>query len=111
MAWLIVTIGDARAWVRVDTAESDTRTEQCLSAASRAVTRHLKGQASVVLSIDSPPNSPPDDLSGVLEDVKLATLILCQIFYDDDKEQFSETGELPHIVRTLLYPLRDPALA
>jgi hypothetical protein len=111
MAWLIVSIGEGREWMRVDTAEGDTRTELCLSAASRAVTRYLKGNASVVLSIDSPPDSPPNDLSDIYEDVKLATLLLSQIFYDDERDQFTDLGQLPKPVTALLYPLRDPTMA
>lgn len=116
MSWLLVSVSRVRAALRMDSGESDALIEFYISAASRAVVRYLKGQAGDLLSIDSPPNSPPADIeSDVPEDVAMATIALVGILYrqpdGDDAKNFSDTGQLPYIVTALLYPLRDPALA
>lgn len=112
--FLLVTVDQVRTALKLDSGESDTIIALYISAASRAIVRHLKGRASEWLAIDSPPNSPPDDLSGVPEDIQMATIILTGIFYnnpDGDPDKNWADGYLPAPVRVLLLPFRDPALA
>lgn len=112
--FMLVTVDQVRTALKLDSGESDTLIALYISAASRAIVRYLKGQAGDLLTIDSPPNSPPDDLSSVHEDIQMATILLTGHFYnnpDGDPEHDWEQGYLPRPVTALLYPLRDPALA
>ena len=112
--FMLVTVDQVRTALKLDSGESDTIIALYISAASRAVVRYLKGQAGTLLTIDSPPNSPPDDLSAVPEDIQMATILLMGHFYnnpDGDPDHDWEQGYLPRPVTALLYPLRDPALA
>lgn len=112
--FMLVTVDQVRTALKLSTQETDANIAGYIAGASRAVVRYLKGQASTVLAIDSPPNSPPDDLTDVPEDVQIATIILVGHFYnnpDGDPEHDWEQGYLPRPVTALLYPLRDPALA
>ena len=120
--FMLVTVDKVRTALKLDSGESDALIASYISAASRAIVRYLKGQASSVLPIDSPPNSPPDDLSSVPEDVQLACIILTGVFYRDPdgadgRSDFGDSNVgaadpvLPLPVRALLHPLRDPALA
>jgi hypothetical protein len=114
MAWLLVSLASVKQALRVDHTTDDAMLELLISAASRRVVRHLKGQAGELLTIDSPPDSPPNDLTSVDEDVQAAVIILTGIMYrntDNDVEKAFMDGELPWPVRALLKPLRDPTLA
>lgn len=122
MAWMLVSLARTKSALRIDTTDDDAWLEFLISAASRAVLRYLKGQASEALipgadspALDSPPNSPPDDLESVDEAVAMATIALTGILYrepdGDAAKNFSDLGQLPYMVTALLYPLRDPALA
>ena len=107
--------------MRVDTTDDDAQLELLAGAASRAVVRYLKGQASSAITVvdspawDSPPDSPPDDLNNIDEAVQFAVIALTGILYrepdGDQAKNFAELGQLPYVVTALLYPLRDPALA
>lgn len=82
-----------------------------IPAASKAVIRYLKAQAEVVIPglADSPQSA-----DGCPEDVKFAVIALVGILYDggaDDDARKFEQGYLPPLVTSMLYPLRDPALA
>jgi hypothetical protein len=112
--FMLVTVDQVRTALKLDSGESDTIIALYISAASRAIVRYLKGQAGSLLTIDSPPNSPPDDLSAVPEDIQMATILLTGHFYnnpDGDPDHDWEQGYLPRPVTALLYPLRDPAVA
>lgn len=115
MAFLVISIAEARDWLHLDDAETDAVVSRAISAASRAVIRYLKWQAGDILIIDSPPNSPPDDLSTVVDDVAMAVLMLTGILLKerdgDDAGDFFDVGYLPKRVMALLYPMRDPTLA
>lgn len=114
MAWMLVSLEQTKQMLRVDTDDDDALLVMLISASSRAVVRYLKGQASTVLGIDSPPDSPPNDLSVLNEDVAVATIMLVGHFYrnpDNDTEAAFDRGYLPKPVTALLYPLRDPAVA
>lgn len=122
MAFLLVPIATVRTALRIDAAESDDLLAVYVSAASRAVQRYLKGQFSEAIipgadspALDSPPDSPPNDLTAIDEAVQFAVIALAGIIYrepdGDAAKNFADTGQLPYIVTALLYPLRDPALA
>jgi hypothetical protein len=113
--FLIVSLARTKEALRILHNDEDGILELYISAASRAVVRYLKGNAGELLSIDSPPNSPPDDLDDVPEDIALAVIMLTGIIYrqpdGDDAKAFAEHGYLPRPVTALLYPLRDPSFA
>lgn len=112
--WMLVTLERVKQVLRVRHDDDDEMLNLIIGSASRSVLRYLKGQASEVLSIDSPPDSPPNDLSAVAEDVQFATIILVGMLYrnpDNDTEAAFELGQLPKAVTSILYPLRDPTLA
>lgn len=114
MAWMLVSLARTKQMLRVDHSDDDALLELLIGGASRAVQRYLKGQAGTVLSVDSPPDSPPNDLSVVNDDVQVAVIMLVGFLYrnpDNDLDGAFERGYLPAPVVTLLYPLRDPALA
>lgn len=122
MAYLLVPIATVRTALRIDAGESDELLAIYVSAASRGVQRYLKGQFSEAIipgvdspAQDSPPNSPPDDITAIDDAVQFAVIALTGIMYrepdGDAAKNFAETGQLPYIVTALLYPLRDPALA
>lgn len=113
MAFMLVSLEQAKQVLRVDTAADDVMLKLLISAASRAVVRHLKGRASEWLAIDSPPNSPPDDPEGIPEDVTAAVIFLVGHFLrnpDNDVEKAFDGDELPAPVKAMLKPLRDPAV-
>jgi hypothetical protein len=112
--FLLVSLDDAKTALRIDTDDDDAALEIYLSAASLAVVQYLGGQASAVIQIDSPPNSPPDDLDQVDERVRLAVIMLAGMIYrepDGDTAGNFELGMLPKAVTALLYPLRDPVFS
>lgn len=121
MAFLLVSVSRVRSALRIDEGESDDLLAFYISAASRVIVRYLKSRASEFLAIDSPPNSPPDDLANVPEDIAMAVILLTGYFYkepdgDGDRAfQDSNIGAadpyLPFPVRTLLHPYRDPTMA
>ena len=117
----LVPVDMVRMALRIDDGESDELLEFYIAAASRAVTRYLKSQASEAVTIvdspaiDSPVMAAPDDLGNVDEAVQMAVVYLTGVFYKqpdgDEAKHFADTGELPYVVTALLYPLRDPTLA
>lgn len=119
--FLLVSVARTRAALRLDDGEDDTLIAFYISAASRVILRYLKGQASSAITIidspaiDSPPDSPPDDLTNVDEAVAFAVIALVGILYKqpdgDEAKNFAATGELPKVVTALIYAMRDPALA
>jgi hypothetical protein len=112
--FMLVSLERAKQMLHVEHNDDNELLELLISAASRSVVRYLKGQAGELLSIDSPPNSPTDDLGAVPEDVAAAIIMFTGIMYrnpDNDVEAAFASGYLPAPVKVLLYPLRDPALA
>lgn len=112
--WMLVSLTRVKQALHVDTTDDDALLELLISAASRAVLAHVKGQAGDLLTIDSPPNSPPDDLDDVPEDVAVAVIMLTGFFYrnpDNDIEKGFEEAELPAPVRAMLRLHRDPTFA
>lgn len=114
MAFLLVSRDKVKKALRIDSDDDNDLLDLLISAASRRIVRHLKGQAGELLSIDSPPDSPPNDLDAVPEDVQGAVIFLTGILYrspDNDTDDAFADGELPKPVKAMLRPLRDPALA
>lgn len=114
MAFLLASLARTKQVLRIDHDDDDEMLGLLISAASRSVVRYLKGEAGDFLGIDSPPNSPPDDLDGVAEDVTMSVIILTGILYrepDGDEAKAFGHGTLPWMVTAMLYPLRLPTLA
>jgi len=117
----LVPVDMVRLALRINDDESDELLEMYIAAASRAVIRYLKSQASQDITIidspalDSPPTAAPDDLGNVDETVQMAVIALTGILYrepdGDQARNFAELGQLPYVVTALLYSMRDPALA
>lgn len=107
----LVTIQQVKEVLRIDESDDDAMLTIMIGAASRRVIQHLKGQADVVLDLDS--NGEPVS-GGVPDDVALATIMLVGYFFknqDQDPEGDFQLGKLPLPVKSILYMLRDPALA
>lgn len=105
---MFVTLEEAKTQVRQGLDVDDEQLMLLIQAASASVANYLKDQAPVVDS------SGEVDLQGIRPEVKQATLILLAIFYrDPDGQSVADwsAGYLPRPVTSILYPLRDPALA
>lgn len=114
MSFLLVPIAQVKLALHIDDAESDWVIENYTSAASLAVVEYLKGEAGDFLGIDSPPNSPPNDLSAVDARVVAAVIMLVGMLYrepDGDEAKNFSHGNLPFPVTAMLYPLRVPTVA
>lgn len=114
MAFLLVPLETVKQALRVDHDDDDTMLELFISASSRSIVAYLKGEAGDFLSIDSPPNSPPDDLATVDDRVQASVIILTGYLYkepDGDEAKAFGHGTLPWMVTAMLYPLRVPTLA
>ncbi|TPJ76197.1 phage gp6-like head-tail connector protein [Mesorhizobium sp. B2-6-3] len=108
----LVTLETVKERLRIDTTDDDGALSGYIESASAAVINYLKGQAEVLLDLDSGGELP----SGVEVPplIATATVILVGYWYrnpDSDPDKDFEMGYLPKPVTALLYPLRDPALA
>lgn len=107
----LVTIQQVKDVLRIDEGDDDAMLQLMIGAASRRVMQHLKGQAEIVLDLDS----GGDPVSGgVPDDVALATIMLVGYFFknqDQDPEGDFQLGKLPLPVKSILYMLRDPTIA
>lgn len=112
--FLLVSIEQAKQALHIDGSADDATIEMWVAASSLAVVKYLKGEAGDFLGIDSPPNSPPNDLSTVDPRVVAAVIMLTGIFYrepDGDEARDFAYGRLPAKVSAMLYPLRVPTVA
>lgn len=113
--FMLVTVSRTKAALDIEHTDDDVvKLPLLISAASLKIHAYLKGQAGDLLGIDSPPNSPPDDLTGVDERIALSVIMLVGVIYrepDGDEAKNFAKGELPWFVTALLYDLRDPTLA
>lgn len=108
----LVSLERVKEALRIDTDVDDIVLTAYIQAASAAVVAYLKGQAEVLLNLDSGGGLPED--VEIPPELETATLILVGHFYkepDGDADWAFEQGYLPRPVTALLYPLRDPALA
>lgn len=114
MSFLLVPIARVKQALHIDDDEDDWVVEAWTTAASRMIVEYLKGEAGDFLGIDSPPNSPPDDLTTVDARVVAAVIMLVGYLYKepdgDEAKEFSH-GNLPWKVTAMLYPLRVPTVA
>lgn len=111
--WMLVSLARVKTALRVTTDDDDEILEVYIAAASRAVHAYLGDQAGELLSIDSPPDSPPNDLEDVDERIQAAVIMLTGHFYrapDQNPDGAFEQGYLPKPVTALLYSMRDPTL-
>ena len=112
--WMLVSLAKTKAALRIDHTDDDATLELYIAAASRAVHAYLGSQAGELLTIDSPPDSPPNDLDDVDERVQAAVIFLAGHFYqspDTNPDEAFHQGYLPKPVTAILYPMRDPSLA
>ena len=63
--FLLVTLERVKIALHIEHEDDDAMLEVWISAASLAIVHYLKGEAGDFLGIDSPANSPPDDLEEV----------------------------------------------
>lgn len=114
MAFMLVTLARVKSALKVDGTDDDSTLEIYISAASLLIVDYLKGQAGDFLSIDSPPDSPANDLAAVDERVVAAIIGLVGVLYrepDGDTAKNFGHGQLPFFVTALLYSRRDPTIA
>jgi hypothetical protein len=128
----LVTLAQAQSHLRVDSNDDAVEIIGMIKAASKAVLNYLKGAFVYEPLLDSYGDAILDssgdpiaalDSSGdpiVQDEIQMATLILIAVFYRNregydtgnsrvGKELF-QPGYLPEAVKSLLYPLRTPAL-
>jgi hypothetical protein len=108
----LVSLARVKSALRIDTNIDDELLDAYIAAASAAVVNYLKGQAEVLLDLDSGGEMPSG--TEVPAEIEIAAIILVGHFYkepDGDAEGAFERGYLPKKVTALLYPLRDPAFA
>lgn len=108
---LLVTLDQAKAHLRIDTAYEDADLTLKIHAASSAVMNYLK--SAIIFE--------PVLVEGVLTysttvkfEVQAAVLLMLGYLYKDrdgDPDREYEPGMLPRPVTALLYPLRTPSLA
>lgn len=122
----LVTLAQAKAHLRIDTDDADTEIVQKIHQAGAAVRNYLKSTKPYILELDSA-GDPVLDSNGdpvyfhdsagdvvVYPEVQQAVLyLLGDMWRDRDGQEKTDwqLGFLPMPVQSLLYPLRDPALA
>ena len=118
-----VTLAQAKTHLRVDTNVEDDDINTKIMMASSSIKAYLK-DASPYEPLRDTEDTPTLDSSGDPEyaldndsnrfiryEVQAATLIMVQWLYDRDPSVPMTAGYLPDPVVSLLFPLRDPALA
>lgn len=106
----LVTLAMTKKKLRIFHDDRDPHYAILITAASEAVINYLGAQADAVLDLDS--GGDPVSILAVPAVVQAATLCLIDVMDRDGEaaDQFAQ-GYLPKPVTSLLYPLRDPALA
>jgi uncharacterized phage protein (predicted DNA packaging) len=107
----LVTLEQVKAGLRIDTDDDDDHLTLLIGAASNRVVSFLKGRADEVLDLDS---AGEPSSAGIPDEVTVACIMLVGYFYrnpDQDPDGDFDLGQLPRPVKSLLYMLRDPALA
>lgn len=107
----LVTVEQVKAALRIDTTDDDATLALLVGAASNRIVRYLKDRADAVLGLDSAGEITSD---GIPDEVTVACIMLVGYLYrnpDQDPDGDFERGYLPKPVSSLLYMLRDPALA
>lgn len=109
MVVALVSLEDVKKGLRIDTTDFDTDLEYRLGAASEAIIGYLKGGADGFFM-----SGDEIDLDAVPDRVQVATIMLVGYLFrnvDSDPDKDFEHGYLPQPVMSLLYSMRDPALA
>lgn len=109
----LVTLDEVKVGLRVDSSDDDALLELLIGAASESVINYLKDQAAELFDLDAAIGNSPQD-ADVPDVIKNATIYLTGVYYrnkDGDADKNFEPGYLPAPVISMLYPLRDPALA
>jgi hypothetical protein len=112
--WMLVSLARAKEHLKETGTDQDELIAIYVSAASRAVHAYIGDQAGELLSMDSPPDSPAQDLTVVDERVQAAVLMLTGYYFrnrDSNPDKEFGHGTLPFPVTAILYQLRDPPLA
>lgn len=105
----LVSLADVKQALRIDTSDDDLWLTALIAGASRSVLNYLKSGADIFKDEEGviEPASIPDE-------VKISTIMMVGYLFrnpDNDTEKAFEPGYLPAPVVSMLYPLRDPALA
>lgn len=111
---MLVSLQQARNHLRSDDSDDDADLSLKILAASAAVLAYLKDGATFVDSNGDVPVDSYGDPVGVPRQVQAATLLMVGYLYrlrDENEDEAYEHGYLPKPVTSLLYPLRDPAIA
>lgn len=106
----LITLSEVKAGLRIDHDDDDGQLTLLISGASERIINYLKGRAKEVLNIDDDGNV----LGPVPASVTAATLMLVGYLYQDidqDPDKDWDLGRLPKKVSSMIYQLRDPALA
>ncbi len=106
----LVTLDQVKAGLRIDHSDDDAQLSLLISAASERIINYLKGRAKEVLNMDDDGNI----IGPVPAAVTTAAMMMVGYLYrdpDQDPERDWELGRLPKPVSSLIYQLRDPALA
>lgn len=109
----LVTLEEVKAGLRIETDEDDAMLQLLIGAASESVINYLKAQAAELFDLDAAQGNSPED-ADVPDVIKNATIYLTGVYYrnrDGDTDKNFEPGYMPGPVISMLYPLRDPALA
>lgn len=112
----LVTLDDAKDWIRIDDADTAgvTELEGVVIAASRRVLRHIDDEQDFLDSNGDPDLDSDGVAQDVPEDVQLATKMLVAAMWRDREgngEAWKDPGFLPPAVTTMLYPFRTPGFA
>lgn len=96
---MLVTLEEAKAYLRVDAPDSDDEITLLTKAASEAVLRYIKAATG--------DDIPPDGVDSS----KAATLLTVRHLFDYPLDDKSDDTALPPLARSILHSLRDPTLA
>jgi hypothetical protein len=109
----LVTLAEVKAGLRIDTTDDDALLQLLIGAASESVINYLKAQAAELFDLDAAQGNSPQD-ADVPDVIKNATIFLTGVYYrnsDGDADKNFTPGYLPAPVISMLYSLRDPAIA
>jgi hypothetical protein len=110
---MYVDLSQAKDHLRVDHDSEDMDIQLKILQASSLIKSYLKSASPYEPLMDGEDN-PTLDSSGepvARYEVQAATLVMVQYLYDRDLAGTMTPGYLPDAVVSMLYPLRDPALA
>lgn len=91
--------------------DDDSHLTLLIGAASNRIIKFLKNRADEVLNLDS---SGELTSAGIPDEVTVATIMLVGYLYrnpDQDPDGDFDLGQLPKPIKSMIYTLRDPALA